>query len=105
MSTNLKGKRVHGGTGWADAMFRYQSDSVSYANEMIKRVIRRRKLETEDYQTYFSETDFIVMKKENIVLRMSYPMVEAFRCEGVFAFEEYIESKIKLSRESSEEVQ
>jgi hypothetical protein len=95
MNTNLKEKRVHGGTGWADAIFRYQADSASYAEEMIRRVIRRLKLETEGYQTYSSESGFLLVKNNDIILKMSYNMVEAFRCEEVFAFEKYIENQIK----------
>lgn len=97
MSTNVKEKRMHGGTGWADAIFRYQADSASYAGEMIKRIIRRCKLEAEGYRTYFSESDFILIKNKDIILHMSFNMVEAFRCEDVFAFEKYVENQINHS--------
>ncbi len=97
MSTNLKGKRVQGGTGWADAIFRSQADSKTYANTMIKEVVRRLNLEAEDYLTYFSETGFLLFKKEDLILKMSYNMEEALRCEAVYAFEECIESKIRSS--------
>ena len=94
MSTNLKENREHGGTGWADAIFRYQADSTSYAEEMIRRVIKRLKLEAEGYQTYYSESEFLLVKNNVIILKMTYNMVEAFRCEEVFAFEKYIENQI-----------
>lgn len=95
MSTDLRRKRVQGGIGWADAMFRGQANSPTYAEEMINRVLRRLKLEAEDYQIYFSESGFILIKGKEIILKMSYNMVEALRCEDVFAFEKYIEDQIK----------
>ncbi len=95
MSTNLKETRVHGGTGWADAMFRFQADSASYAEEMIRRVIKRLKLEGEGYEVYSSSSGFLLVKNNDMILKMYYNMVEAFRREEVFAFERYIENQIK----------
>lgn len=95
MKKTLKAKRVTGGTGWADAIFRGQADSGSYANEIIKRVIRKSNLESEGFKTYLSETEIVLVKENEIILKMSFHMVEAFRCEGVFCFETYIESQIK----------
>lgn len=95
MNVELKAKRVSGGTSWADAMFRGQADSSSYASEMIKRVIRKSNMDSEKINFYYSETEFVLIKENTIILKMSYHMVEAFRCEGIHAFEEYIESHLK----------
>lgn len=101
MNETLKVKRASGGTGWADAMFRYQADSASYAKEIIKRVIRKCNMELEELRIYISDTGFVLIKEKEIILNMSYQMVEAFRCEGVFAFDAYIENQLKIRQPQS----
>lgn len=82
------------GSGWADAIFRYQSDNAKYAEEMIMRVIRKMIMNVADFHIYFSEADFLLLKKENCQLKMSYQLVEALRCEDVFAYEKYVEDHL-----------
>ena len=89
-------KRVSGGSGWADAIFRSSADRKSYAIEIISRVLRRCNFEEDRMEIYFSETGFAISSENRILVTMSFDLVEQYRNTGVFSFEEWLEKKFKL---------
>ncbi len=97
MKEQARTGRVNGGNGWADSIFRAQADSKSYAKKLIQHVIRKCNLESESYDTYLADTELVLLKEQEIVVKMSYDRVEALRSEGVHAFESEIENLLTSS--------
>lgn len=71
MSTDLISKRKQGGFGWADTIFRFQADNPTYAKVMIGRVLKKLNLEKENYKIYSSESGFVLIKGNDIILQIT----------------------------------
>jgi len=64
-----KGKRVSGGTSFAYSMFRFNADSQSYVLGMLQRVVRKGNLDENEFNIYFSESDFLELRN-NLIKRI-----------------------------------
>lgn len=93
-------RRIPGGTGFADAIFRKQADSNDYARGMLERTLRRLGLEAGGYGFFESESGFLIKKGQQIVLEMTFDEVEDCRALAVHALEEKMEEKLRSLPES-----
>ena len=87
-------RRVGGGSGFADAIFRKQADSKDYARGMFSRTLKKLRLEDEGYEFFASESSFLIRKGKQIVVEMTFDEVEDCRAQAVHALEEKIEQKL-----------
>lgn len=92
--TSALERRVGGGSGYADAIFRKQADSGDYARGMLKRTLKRLRLEDAGYSFFASESSFLIRKGKQIVFEMTFDEVEDCRAQAVHALEEKIEEKL-----------
>ncbi|NLL73310.1 MAG: hypothetical protein GX237_07260 [Clostridiales bacterium] len=88
---NFKGRRVSGGSSWADAMFRFNANTQEYVKVMFKRVLRKNNIEENNYRIYFSNYDFLIMKNNQIVINASYNQVEEQRRVSPYTFEIWLQ--------------
>jgi hypothetical protein len=94
MSANLKSRRVNGGRGWADAIFRKEADSTTYSRLIFQRIIKRNNLECFGFEIQLLSKSFKIFKNKRVILIMNYKEVEHFRWIGVFTFEQFLEKEI-----------
>lgn len=90
-------RRIGGGSGFADSIFRKQADSEAYAREMFVRTLRKLNLDHQGYEFYTSESSFLIKEGKKILLQMTFEEVEDCRALAIHALEEEMEGKLAES--------
>lgn len=94
----MRRERVSGGKSWADAVFRMNATSRAYARCYGQAKIREMGL-AEVMELHDAE-DLILLARHGVpVLVLNYDFVENKRREGVLAYEEWLENKLKALME------
>jgi len=87
-------RRIGGGSGLADSIFRKQADNEAYARGMFCRTLRKLNLDDAGYEYYASESGFLIKKGKEILLEMTFEEVGDCRARAVHALEEEMERKL-----------
>ncbi|HHX30517.1 MAG TPA: hypothetical protein GX720_04730 [Clostridiaceae bacterium] len=83
-------RRIAGGSGFADSIFRTQADSRNYAYSMLRRVLRREELDEESIRMFCRTGMFVFMKEEDVLLILTERDIELLRAGGIHALEDFL---------------
>jgi len=83
-------RRQAGGTGFADSIFRTSASSRDYAEGLFKRTVKKIRSDV-CFEIFTTKKFFIISADGKPLVIKDFGYVEEKRCQGVFAFEEWLE--------------
>lgn len=83
-------KRVRGGNGYIDAIFRASTDTKEYAKIIFGRYNKEKK-----YAIVLKRKELYILRGKQISARLSYEYIEHLRATDVYAFDEVCKSILR----------
>lgn len=77
-----KTNRIHGGSGWADAIFRGNANTPQYACKIFSRY------NSGKYELVLKRKGIVVLYNKEEMFRMSYTYIEQLRGNRLYGFDE-----------------
>lgn len=87
-----KDLRVRGGEGFSSAMFRFTAHPRKYCSSLGYSRLKKLGL-NEVFKIFCTESFFIIAKEGKPMIIKDYYFVESKRQEGVYAFEDWLETE------------
>ncbi|MBO1263982.1 hypothetical protein J3A84_02855 [Proteiniclasticum sp. SCR006] len=92
---DYKENRVHGGSSYADAMYRFGATSEHYARRMTERTIEKEWGKDSPYRYFGADTFFIISRNDVPMIIKDYAFVEMHRCTAVHSFENWVKELVR----------
>ena len=92
---DYKENRVHGGSSYADALYRFGASPEDYARRMTERIIEKEWGEDSPYRYFGAEAFFIISENDVPVITKDNAFVVDNRGTAVQSFENWVQELVK----------